>query len=183
MSASSLVAKRYARALFYVAKEKALVAEVEQSLQLISSVLKSDSQLIAFLAHPGFELKQKYELIEKVFGKTVNEHVLDTLKLMCDRRRTAQIEDLSLHYSKIASHELGQANAEVVSAKALTEKELLDIGTTFTRILGKEVRLTSSVNENLIGGIQVRVGDTLYDGTIAGKLSRLQKSLQESQAL
>ncbi len=183
MSASSLVAKRYARALFYVVKEKALVAEVEKSLQLVSSVLKSDSQLIAFLAHPGFELKQKHQLIDQVFGKSVDENVIDTLKLMCDRRRTAQIEELALHFSKIASHELGQADAEVVSAKPLTEKELLEIGTTFTRILGKEVRLTSSINKELIGGIQVRVGDTLYDGTIAGKLSRLQKTLQESQAL
>jgi F-type H+-transporting ATPase subunit delta len=180
MSSSSLVAKKYANALFQVAKEKAVVAEVEQNLKLVSLAMKANGQLQALLSHPAFDMKVKSVLLKKVFGDYVHSTVLDTLQLMCDRRRTGQIDELATHFSKSAGYDLGQADAEVVSAKPMSDKDLIEIAKQFTEILGKEVRLTQSVNPGLIGGIQVRVGDTLYDGSISGKLSRLQKTLQES---
>lgn len=183
MSASSLVAKRYANALFLLAKENKKVAAVEQDVKLIAEAVAAEPKLSAVLGHPGVDSEGKQKLIESVFANKVDESVLHVVQLMCVRNRADLLSDLATHFTKIAGRELGQVDAQVFSPEALSEKELKDIQKTFADLLGKEVRVQQTLNPDLIGGIQVRVGDTLYDGSLAGKLARLEKSLQESQVL
>lgn len=160
------------------------VEKFEQDLQLVSKVVKDQPAFLEILGHPSVETSEKKNMIENVFRKSIHEVVLNTLKLLCERRRAMVIPELVNDFSHIAGKELGQVDAHVTSAFALNKEHLDDIQKTFTGILAKQVRLASStVDKELIGGIQVRIGDTLYDGSIAGKLARLGKSLQERKAL
>jgi F-type H+-transporting ATPase subunit delta len=78
---------------------------------------------------------------------------------------------------------LGRAEAAVYSAKALTESEAAAIAAKFTNLTGRNIQVTNIVDPSLIGGIKVRIGDKLYDGSLSGKLERMEKVLQASQAL
>jgi F-type H+-transporting ATPase subunit delta len=183
MSTSTLVAKRYAKALFLLAKEKNNVVAVEKDLKLVSNALQENAELMSFLTHPSVAQSSKLQLVQEVFAKNVQNEVFDLLQLLCDRRRTDAFAEITKFYSKIASLDLGQVDAQIISPIKLSENDIIEIQKKFSGLLGKEVRVETHLNPSLIGGIQVRVGDTLYDGSIAGKLARLEKTLQESQAL
>ena len=183
MSSSTLVAKRYANALFQLAKEKNTVAKVEQDLKLISEVMQKEPALADILSYPAIKAEEKRALLDTLFAKAIDQSVLNTLQLLCDRRRAGVIAELAEYFSRIASRELGQVDALVISVSTLEAKQVSEVQKKFAELLGKEVRITEKIDTSLIGGIQVRIGDTLYDGSIAGKLARLEKALQESQAL
>lgn len=183
MSASNVVVKRYANALFLSAKEKNIVAQVEADLQLVSAAMVANPEFISLLTHPGVNQSDKHQLLDSVFQAKVQPIVLDAMHVLCARRRANVLGELSASFTKIAGKELGQAEAHIMSAHALSDKEISDIESKFSQLLGKKVKSQYQLDSSLIGGIQVRIGDTLYDGSIAGKLARLGKSLQESQAL
>lgn len=183
MSKDMIAAKRYAKALFQVAREKGQVAQVEQELESMISVLKENADLSKLIKHPGIEAAVKIGLIKQIFESSVSEAVLNTLQLLIERRREEALEAFVKAYVKIANDALGQANATVYTPVELSEAELNAIAATFGKLTGKQIRMESVLDKSLLGGIQVRIGDRLYDGSLSGKLSRLERTLNQSQAL
>ncbi|UUZ82583.1 F0F1 ATP synthase subunit delta [Paenibacillus sp. P26] len=183
MSQDTTAAKRYAKALFEVAKEQNRVAEVEQELKAVIGALKEHEDLFKLIKHPSIESSAKTEMLKRIFESAVSQPVFNTLKLLIDRRREDVLEAFVEYYVNIANEALGQASATVYSPATLSESELSRIGATFSQLTGKQIRVESVIDKSLLGGIQVRIGDRLYDGDLSGKLARLQKQLNQSQAL
>lgn len=182
MSRNIVVAKRYARALFELAAAGKVVSQIEQELKLFVDAVASDEQLNKFLGLPSVQLQDKMQLLKDVFGDKLSELVYQTLELMIERGRQLGIPNLYEAYVQIASEALGQAHAVVYSAQQLSDEELASVATQFGQATGKKIIIQQIVNPALLGGIQVRIGDRLYDGSLSGKLERLQKTLN-SKAL
>lgn len=182
MIRDNVVAKRYARALFELAAAGKVVSQIEQELKLFVDVIANDEQLNKFLKLPSVQLQSKMKLLNDVFGDKLSELVYQTLQLMVERGRQQGIPNLYEAYVKIAGEALGQAHAVVYSAQELSDEELANVATQFGQITGKKIIAKQIVNSALLGGVQVRIGDRLYDGSLSGKLDRLQKTLN-SKAL
>lgn len=178
-----VVAKRYAKALFEVAKEKDLISEVEQELRSVVIAIRDNADLQKFLNHPSVSASVKKNLLHKIFDSKVSEPVWNTLQVLIDKGRINIVSVLANDYVKIANEAQGQSNATVYTAFALSESQLADIASYFKKITGKTLRLETVIEPKLLGGIQVRIGDRLYDGSLAGKLERLAKSLNQTHAL
>jgi len=183
MTSDALVARRYAKALFEVAREKQAVREVEAELKSVIGVLDGHEDLERFLNHPNIAASSKIELLQKIFSGQVREEIINTFRLLIERRREGLLRSLHGHYVNIANEALGQADAEVATAVPLTDEEVRAVGEKFSQLTGKTVRVHNIVKPDILGGIQVQIGDRLYDASLAGKLSRLQKQLQQNQAL
>lgn len=183
MSQDMIAAKRYAKALFEVAREKGQVAQVEQELESVMTALNENADLSKLIKHPSIEAAVKTGLIKQIFGSSVSEAVLNTLQLLVERRREDVLDAFVKAYAKIANDALGQANATVYTPVELSEAELNEIAATFGKLTGKQIRMVSVLDKSLLGGIQVRIGDRLYDGSLSGKLKRLERTLNQSQAL
>ncbi len=178
-----VVAKRYARALFEVAKEKESISQVEEELKSVVSAIGDNADLQKFLNHPNIGASVKTDLLKQIFEGIVSEPVWNTLRILIDRGREDILNALVLNYVKIANDALGQASATVYSPTALNEAQASDIAAKFSAITGKTIRVETVIEPKLLGGIQVRIGDRLYDGSLAGRLDRLAKSLNQAQAL
>jgi F-type H+-transporting ATPase subunit delta len=178
-----VVAKRYAKALFEVAKEKNLISQVEEELKSIVNAIKAHADLQKFLNHPNIGVSVKTDLLKQVFEGKVSEPVWNILQIIIDKGREGILNVLVSDYVKIANEALGQANATVYTAVALNEEQLAEIAAQFSKLTGKTLRLDTVTEPKLLGGIQVRIGDRLYDGSLSGKLDRLSKSLNQTQAL
>ncbi|WP_168121404.1 F0F1 ATP synthase subunit delta [Paenibacillus sp. HB172176] len=182
MSRDAVVAKRYAKALFELASETGIVSEVEAQLKLIADALEQDEAIGKFLSLPNVDPSQKIAVLKASFGDKVSVLVLNALQVMMDRRRQAIIGEVYEAYKKIAGEATGVAHATVYTASELSETELAAVAKQFGGITGKQIQAVQVVEPALLGGLQVRIGDRLYDGSLSGKLSRLQKSFQ-SKAL
>jgi F-type H+-transporting ATPase subunit delta len=178
-----VVAKRYAKALFEVAKEKHLISKIEEDLKSVGSAMKDNADLQKFLTHPSISASVKKDLLKQIFEGKVSEPVWNTLQVLIDKGRLNVISALVSDYVKIANEAQGQSEATVFTAFALSDAQLADIAAYFKKITGKTLRLETVIQPKLLGGIQVRIGDRLYDGSLSGKLERLAKSLNQTQAL
>lgn len=182
MSRDAVVAKRYAKALFELASASGSVQQVESQLKLIVDATGQNEDLEKFLSLPGIDPAAKIKLLKDSFGSEVSELVYQTLELMIERGRQLGIPNLYEAYVKIAGEALGQAHAVVYAAQQLSDDELASVATQFGQVTGKKIIAQQIVNPALLGGVQVRIGDRLYDGSLSGKLERLQKTLN-SKAL
>lgn len=182
MSQGSVVAKRYAKALFEIAQQNKAVADVERELEIVADAIAGDAEIGKFLAFPNIETGKKIALIKSALSDKISVTVLNTLELLISRGREGQIGDVYEAYTKIAGEALGQSRATVYTAKLLTSAELARVEAQFGAIAGKKIVAEQIEKPELLGGVQVRIGDRLYDGSLQGKLTRLEQSLK-TQAL
>lgn len=178
MSRGTVVARRYAKALFELARERNAVAETEEHLKLAVNAIRGSAEFRTLLAAPSVPTAAKIDALRGAFGPSVSPIVLNTLCLLVERRRQNLLAALLEAYAQVAGEALGRIEASVVSARPLSDEEKDKLAATFRAKLGKDVRLNVTVDPTLLGGLTVRIGDTLYDGSLKGKLSRLEKMLQ-----
>lgn len=178
MSRGTVVARRYAKALFQLAQEQNLVSQTEEQLKLIVNVIENDANIRAFLTAPNITLDTKLNTLRGSFGDQALPIVLNLISLLIERGREGELSAVLAAYLQVSGEVLGRADALVTSSIALSEPEKINLANQFGTLLGKKIRVTNEVNPNLLGGLTVRIGDTLYDGSLSGKLERLNKTLQ-----
>lgn len=183
MSRYSIVAKRYAKALYALASEQQQSEVVEQHLQTFVQLLQTNEQLASFIHNPNVASHSKAELIKQLLGSDLPTSLYNTIRLLLDRDRNWIFPDLFHAYVSVANEALGRAEAIVYTPYALSEAEQKQIAKTFGKLSGKQIKVKAYIDESLLGGMTVRIGDRLYDGSFSGKLQRMEEQLKSSQAM
>ncbi|MDR6723247.1 F-type H+-transporting ATPase subunit delta [Paenibacillus amylolyticus] len=176
MSRDTIVAKRYARALFEVALQQQQVLEVEEELRVVVTALAGDADIEKFIVSPNISNEAKQNVLHSSLDGKVSEPVLRTILLLIERGRVELLEDLLNDYRKIQGESLGIADARVYSTYALNDEEKEAVAREFGGRVNKKIRIENIVDPTLLGGLKVAIGDTIYDGSLAGKLERLEQS-------
>lgn len=173
----STVAKRYALALFQLANEHQLLNEMEEELRVVKEVVNQNTELNAVLKSPRLSIAKKKEILKDTFG-AVNTYVLNTLLILVERHRENEISDVADQFIHLANDERGIAEAKVYSIRPLTDVEREALSGTFAAKVGKSsLRIDNIVDSNLLGGIKLRIGNRIFDGSLRGKLERLERQL------
>ncbi|MDE3840311.1 F0F1 ATP synthase subunit delta [Bacillus methanolicus] len=174
---SSAVAKRYALALFQLAKEHRLLDQMEQELRVVKEVIIQNNELKAVLKSPKLPNEKKKEILKEAFS-SANTYVLNTLMILIDRHREDYIADMADHFIELVNDEKGIAEAKVYSVRPLTEAESEALSSVFASKVGKQsLRIENIIDSNLLGGIKLRIGNRIFDGSLRGKLERLERQL------
>jgi F-type H+-transporting ATPase subunit delta len=172
-----IVAKRYANALFALANEKNILEQVEEELRGVGRAFESSKELQTFLQHPQIATAVKKEKLGNIFSGKVSEYVLSLLLLLVDRHRENLLGDLVDEFIKLTNGARGIVDATVYSASLVKDEELKAIAEQFGGKLKKTLRVSNVVDPSIIGGLIIRIGDRIYDGSIKGKLTRFEQSL------
>jgi len=175
-----VVAKRYAKALYTSAEEAGSVEQIAEQLQLAAQLYKQEEGFRAILSHPAVANDDKINFIKKSFGDSLSELVYSTLQLLIERGRVSVLPSLSQAYDEIADERSGRARARVYSAYPLSEADVKAVEAQFSKITGKQITADNIIDRSLIGGIRVRIGDRLYEGSVAGKLEQLRNQLKQN---
>jgi F-type H+-transporting ATPase subunit delta len=172
-----IAAKRYANALFELAKENNSLEQTEEELRSLGQAVEASRELQNFLQSPQIATAVKKEQIGAIFSGKVSEHVLSLLLLLVDRHREDLLGDLVDEFIKLTNDARGIVDATVYSASLVKEEELKAIAEQFGAKLKKTLRVSNVVDPGIIGGLVIRIGDRIYDGSIKGKLARFEQSL------
>jgi F-type H+-transporting ATPase subunit delta len=173
---SSLVAKRYGRALFEVAQGKKLLTEVENDLQLITETIGNTPSINEWLAHPAVSNAHKKAILTNHFAE-IQEITKNFLFLLVDEGREGELVGIAAEYRRLAMESAGLAEAVVTTAFPMASSEKAELVRTFGPITGKKLVLVERVDSDILGGVIVQVGDRLYDGSLKTKLRRFQERL------
>lgn len=170
------LAKRYAKALFDLANERGTLDQVEAEVLLLDEVLHATPELASLLTTPAIGADELAQLLRDSFG-SMTDITVNTLLVMVDNGRASEIRALPQHFKAYANEFRGIAEGIVTSAYALSGAEVKEVETVFGAKIGKTLRLSNVIDENVIGGLRVQIGYTTYDDTIENKLARLERDL------
>lgn len=172
-----LVSKRYALALFQLAQEQNAVNEFEEQLLVIKKVFEENRELLVMLKHPKVSFEQKQTLLKEAFSAMLPQ-IQNTLSILLDRHRTDVIVDMAAEFAELANEAKGIAEAKIYSVRPLTEDEGQALSQTFAQKIGRQsLKIQNIVDKSLIGGVKLRIGNRIYDGSVSGKLERIQREL------
>ncbi|WP_188456668.1 F0F1 ATP synthase subunit delta [Virgibacillus oceani] len=173
----SIVAKRYAEALFQLGNEKATLETIVEELRVVKEVFQSNQKLYTFLEHPRVNNEKKKQFLQEVF-QGLSTDVINTLKLLVERHRADSIPSIIDHLSQMVNDAKGTAEALVYSVRELSDAEKAELESTFAKRFNKTaLKLENVVDPSIIGGVKIRMGNTIYDGSISGKLKRIERNI------
>lgn len=170
----SKAARRYASALLELAREKEAVERTLEDVLLIKNTIDGSRELLLFLRSPIVKPDQKVNALEAIFADQVSELVHRFITLIAKKNRENLIDQIAAAFIEKYNQYAGIIEAEVFSAKELNKKQLQDITASLEEFTNKKVNITTRIQENLKGGVAVKINDTVIDGTIKHKLEQLE---------
>ena len=176
--ANSVYARRYSQTVFRMALEAQELNRWQTDLRKIASLVK-DEAIFTLLANPEVSFDEKAGVLSERLGE-LNPMVLKLVSLLAAKGRLGMIADIADEYQRLLDNYRGVEGvevAEVTTAVPLDDEDKLRIAQRITEIVGKPVALKPNVDTSLIGGIIIRVGDKLIDGSIRSKLAALRKEM------
>lgn len=177
------VAKRYAAALFGVALRDGILDAVAQDLSLIGWFVAEVPYLRAVLMQPLVSDQRKNKIATDAFGDRVTATSLNFLKLLIRKRREDLIDECVREFQVLLAEHSNSVDAEAATAVPMEPAQQERLTQSLQVLTGKTVRLTTHVDPSLMGGVVVRLGDTVIDGSVRGKLERLEQQLMGMNAL
>lgn len=173
----SITANRYAEALFQIGNEKNSLDTLSEELNVAKEVFDGNEQLNTFLKHPGINNDKKKQFIDKVF-QSFSADLINTFKILVERRRTEIISSMIDHFNQMVNDAKGIAVAKVYSVRSLSKVEIQALEVNFAKRLNKvAVTFENVIDPTVIGGLKIIVGNRVYDGSIAGKLRRIERRI------
>ncbi|MDF2626279.1 MAG: synthase delta subunit [Symbiobacteriaceae bacterium] len=176
------VSRRYAQALFELAQGKGLVDQVDREFGLVIEMINANPKLKSVMNDVLLAPEVKTDLINKLFTGKVSELVHNFLLVVVRKRREAYFPQMYRTFLDLANEARGIVEVEVRSAVALPEETAHTLEQKLVARLGKRVKFQTQVAPELIGGLVVRVGDELMDGSIRTRLRRMRDRLTQSKA-
>lgn len=173
------VAARYAKALFIVTEKRNETSRALEDLKALGQVLAPGTRIADFLANPENRLPDKRDVLRRAFEGRVVPIVAIFIDLLLRKKRLAEFETVIVEFEALVEEALGIKRALVVSAVPLDEAEKRRLHEVLERTTKAQIRLTSEVDPELIGGAYVRIGDRVVDRSVKTLLETIEKQLYE----
>ncbi|MQG19064.1 MAG: ATP synthase F1 subunit delta [SAR202 cluster bacterium] len=167
--------KRYAQAIFEIALEQNNVDSWVESLTVVDSVL--DSESVEILDAPQISKSQKYKLIKDSFKKIDHQVAINLVCLLASRCLVYILKDIIVELNIVKDKHDNVSRPLVVSAVKLDQKQLDDIKVMSQGLFGGQIILDTEVDPNIIGGLILKVDDTVLDGSVTKKLQNMKKEI------
>jgi F-type H+-transporting ATPase subunit delta len=175
---STISARRYAQAIFEIAKAKNNLDEWGKDLKKLTAIVK-DQQVIDMMDDPKFPFTKKAELIKQKMGKT-DELVMNLCYLLISKGKLKNAGQISDEFESLQDEHKGIKHALVTTAVPVDEAEKQKIANQLEKITGKKVSVKLQVNPAILGGIIARIEDTQIDGSVRNKLELLRRDLVQA---
>ncbi len=177
MSREIVVSKRYASALFEVAKEGQLLQQMEEELRVVKQTFIENSEFASLLAYPKLGPEKKHKMVLEVFAECL-QVIQNTLLFLIDRHRIDIIVEIVNEFLELANSYHNVAEAIVYSVRPLNEDEISRISEVFAKKVERgTLSIQNNIQPDLLGGIRVRIGNRIFDGSVSKKLEILQRQL------
>lgn len=172
----SVYAKAFLGAMETAGKTDEMMAELGQ---LIEEVLDRFPELDATLSSLRVSAGEKAELLDRVLGSRVSDPLLSFLKVVCSHQRLDCLREIYREAHKRLNQQRGVVDVQVTTAQPIDDELAGQISNAMQKTLGRKVHLLRTTNPDVIGGMVVRVGDRVFDGSVANQLQRLREETLE----
>jgi F-type H+-transporting ATPase subunit delta len=172
------VASKYSNALFSLGKEKENLMELKEALTEFWQIVKDNKDLKQVLFHQRILAEEKKNIIGKLFDDQLHQDVLHFIYILIEKRREYKLESIISNFNKLVDREENILNVEVTSAVKMKQSALNKLKNRLKEILNKNIRINNIVNEDIIGGLVLKVEDYIIDGSLTFELKNLEQKIK-----
>ncbi len=175
---NQIVARRYAQALYEEAARDQRVESIDEDMALIRESLEGSRDLVLFFESPVISRQKKQDVVQALFGSRVQPMTMNFLRLLIEKKREDLFPDVVHAYRVLRDEQLGVVAAHARAAFPLSSEEQARLEQALERKAGSRIRLTVEQDPGLVGGLVVRIGDMVYDGSVRHQLATLRERME-----
>jgi len=164
------LARGYARALFQVAQAEGALEQVEDELFRFARILENETRLREALTDPSMPAENRATMVQELLGPKASPHTTNVVAFVVQQGRARELTKIIDSLVQLAAEERSRAVAEVRSAVPLDGEQREKLKEAIARATGKQVEMKVLIDSTVIGGLLVRVGDQIFDGTVRRRL-------------
>jgi len=177
----SKIAKRYAKALLDVGKEDGNYERYGSELKEFAKICSDNPEFFNILSSPVFSLEERMKILDDVLAKAGFSEVINNfLRILMERKRINRVLEIAEYYSFLLDEFLGIARAKIITAKPIKKKTMEKLIAALEKFTSKKVEAETEIDESIIGGVVVKIGNLILDGSIVAQLEGLKESLKRS---
>lgn len=185
MADNNTIARPYAQAAFEVAQENNVLDELSESLAAARELL-ADGQVSAFLAAPSLGDDERLSFLQGLFARVVgegsvfaggNEYGTNFFKLLLENGRVVALPEIADQFEALKAKVENTVDAVITSAAPLSDAQQQEMANALKERLGRDVNVTTEIDDSLIGGAVIRAGDVVIDGSLRARLDGLANAL------
>lgn len=171
------VARNYAETLFELAKKHGQVDAFAEGIEAVARLIDENPNVREFVETPRVAAAEKKRVLEGALKGHVPQLLMNFINLVIDKRRQRLIGPIASAYQDLQDEHAGRTHVDVTVARPLHGEELSDVGDRLSRAFGKQVIPHLRVSPEILGGIIVKTGDTIYDGSVRRQIDRMRRTL------
>jgi F-type H+-transporting ATPase subunit delta len=177
------LANVYARSLFELATDAGgtdKLVEVADELEQICELAREDKKINLFLSSPIVDVKARGKALSAIFTNRITDLMLRFLLVLNNKGRLNRLESIETAFDQLVQEAFGRIEVDVITPVAIDAELMATIKEKISTVLGKEPVLHPYVDESLLGGIKLRIGDQLIDGSVQTRLRKLREELKNN---
>ncbi|MBU0560396.1 MAG: ATP synthase F1 subunit delta [Bacteroidetes bacterium] len=175
------ITSRYAKALLDDSEEKALLPKVHEDVNLLLNTLSQSVELKRFLKSPVIKQEKKKEILLEIFSERICAETKNFIEFLVSKKREDLIEEIFIRFIEVYNEKHGIVVAEVTSAQELSDAQKKELIQKLEKRTAKKVELKYKIDESIIGGFVIKIGDTLINGSAKHQLTLLKKKFLEEE--
>lgn len=176
-----LIAKRYGTALFELAVESDKIATIEEEVIAVKQTLVEQNEIINIMNHPKITTDDTVKMVEDIYKGKISEELMGLIVLLVKKKRQTYMVDVFDAFLQLVKEHNNLVIANVTSVKELTDTQKDELVSNLKKTLNKDIEVKVNVDESIIGGLIIRIGDKIIDNSIKGKMKRLSSELAKIQ--
>ena len=179
---SSKLSRRYAKALFSLGQEDGNFLQYGQEIKEFADFCYANKEFFGVVANQIFSVTERKNVLNAILVKSsFSDLVKNFLRLLLDKNRIGAILQVSDYYSKLTDESLNITRAEIITARPLKTEAASKLAETLKNLTSKEVKTVVKQDGSLIGGLIVKIGDLVLDGSVRAQLEGLKESLKRGE--
>jgi len=178
MAELTTIARPYAEAIFKRAGETKRFPAWSDALQLMATIA-SDETMAEVIAGAQLSKTQVADIFNEVAGDKLDQEGKNLVKLLAENGRLSLLPEIAAMYEIQRAEAEGSIDAEIISAFAVSDAQRSKVSESLKQRLGREINLSVTIDESLVGGVIIRAGDMVIDGSVRGKLEKLASTVNQ----
>jgi F-type H+-transporting ATPase subunit delta len=167
--------RRYALALYEVGEERGKAEDYLKELEEISSIIETNEDFLEIIKHPHLSTSKKQEMFENIFKGKVDDDILSFLLILIEKARLLSLKEILNEMKKIHLDRNRTVIVHIKTVVPLNDEERAELTTKLQNKYSRKVILNEEIDASIIGGVYVRVGNDIIDGTIRSKFEDIRK--------
>ena len=176
MSELTTAARPYAKAVFELAESSGALDSWSEQLSAMASIASAEGSA-ELLNNPKINVAQKIDTFKELAGNSLNDQSINLLKSLGENNRFVLLPDMASLFETMKSESQGEVEGEIIAAAPMSDAQESSIVTALEKRLGRKVKLVTKIDETLLGGAVIRVGDLVIDGSLQGRFQSMKAAI------